>query len=333
VPGAGAVGTGLESLPTSMTLSAGTRLGPYEVLAPLGAGGMGEVYRARDTRLGREVAVKVLPAAFSADRDRLRRFEQEAQAASALNHPNILTIHDIGTHEGSPYVVSELLEGGTLRERLGDGALAARKAIDYTIQIAHGLAAAHEKGIVHRDLKPENLFVTKDGRVKILDFGLAKLTQPETIAGSLTEVPTVTAGTEPGVVMGTVGYMSPEQVRGRPADHRSDIFAFGSILYEMLSGQRAFRGDSAIETMSAMLKEEPAELSQSVTGVPPSLERIVRRCLEKNPEERFQSARDVAFALEAVSAVSGETAATLARGGPRRRFWWALGLTAGGFFS
>ncbi|HXM77018.1 MAG TPA: serine/threonine-protein kinase, partial [Thermoanaerobaculia bacterium] len=217
-----------------MTLSPGTRLGPYEVLAPLGSGAMGEVYRARDTRLEREVAVKVLPASFSADPDRLRRFDQEARAASALNHPNILAIYDVGTHDGAPYVVSELLEGGTLRERLGSP-LPARKAVDYGIQIAQGLAAAHEKGIVHRDLKPENLFVTKDGRVKILDFGLAKLTRPETAAGSLTDVPTLTAGTEPGVVMGTVGYMSPEQVRGQPADHRSDIFAFGSVLYEMLS--------------------------------------------------------------------------------------------------
>ena len=217
-----------------MTLAPGTRLGPYEIVAPLGAGGMGEVYRAKDTRLGREVAVKILPAAFSGDPDRLRRFEQEARAAGALNHPNILTIHDIGAHEGSPYVVSELLEGETLRERLAGGPIPERKAINYGLQIAHGLGAAYQKGIVHRDLKPENLFVTKDGRVKILDFGLAKLTQPDYSGGDVTNAPTVAAPTEPGVVLGTVGYMSPEQVRARPVDHRSDIFSFGAILYEML---------------------------------------------------------------------------------------------------
>ncbi len=308
-----------------MTLAAGSRLGPYEILAPLGAGGMGEVYRARDTRLGREVAVKVIPAALSADPDRLRRFEQEARSASALNHPNILTIHDFGSHEEAPYVVSELLEGETLRERLSLGALSPRKAIESGVQIAHGLAAAHEKGIVHRDLKPENLFVTKDGRVKILDFGLAKLTHPEAGSGPLAEVPTLTRGTEPGVIMGTVGYMSPEQVRGQAADRRSDIFAFGAVMYELLSSKRAFRGDSAIETMSAILREEPAELLQSVTGVPPSLERIVRRCLEKNPEERFQSARDLAFALTETASVSlaAPSVAVPSRFGTRRRVWIA----------
>ena len=237
-----------------MTLTAGTKLGPYEILSPLGAGGMGEVYRARDPRLGREVAIKVLPASFSSDADRLRRFEQEAKAASALNHPNIVTLHDIGTNtsDGAPYVVTELLEGETLRARLATGALSPRKATEYAIQIAQGLAAAHDKGIVHRDLKPENLFVTEDGRVKILDFGLAKLIQPESSAGQQTSIPTASLGTEPGVVMGTVGYMSPEQVKGQSADHRSDIFSFGAILYEMLSGRRAFRGDSAVETMSAI---------------------------------------------------------------------------------
>ena len=222
-----------------MTLSTGARLGPYEVLSPLGAGGMGEVYRARDPRLGREVAIKVLPSSFSQDPDRLRRFEQEARSASALNHPNILTIHDIGVQDGSPYVVSELLEGETLRARLAGGAFSPRKALGHALQIAHGLAAAHEKGIVHRDLKPENIFVTRDGRVKILDFGLAKLTESPDAMTPQTDLPTV--GTEPGVVLGTLSYMSPEQVRGRPADPRSDIFSFGVILYEMLSGQRAFR--------------------------------------------------------------------------------------------
>src|SRR5512135_3167510 len=214
-----------------MALSAGTRLGPYEIVKPLGAGGMGEVYRARDTRLKREVAVKVLPASFSSDPERLRRFEQEAQAAGSLNHPNITAVYDVGTHDGAPYVVSELLEGETLRVQLAGGAISPRQAIDCAQQIAQGLAAAHEKGIVHRDLKPENLFVTADGRVKILDFGLAKLTQTEP-GGTRTDVPTAAAaGTEPGVVLGTLAYMSPEQVRGQPADHRSDIFSFGAILY------------------------------------------------------------------------------------------------------
>jgi len=287
-----------------MPLSPGTRLGPYEILAPLGAGGMGEVYRARDSRLGREVAIKVLPASFSQDTDRLRRFEHEARAAGVLNHPNITAVYDFGSAEGSSYVVTELLEGETLRSRIATGALSTRKATDYAIQIACGLAAAHEKGIVHRDLKPENLFVTKDGRVKILDFGLAKLTHPERAGAPVTEAPTETRGTEPGVVMGTVGYTSPEQVRGLPADQRSDIFAFGAILYEMLSGKRAFHGATSADTMSAILTKEPPELSQTNREIHPGLDRIVRHCLEKNVQERFQSARDVAFDLEALSAVS-----------------------------
>ncbi len=262
------------------------------------------MYRARDTRLGREVAVKVLPAAFSADADRLRRFEQEARAASALNHPNILTIFDVGTHTGSPYVVSELLEGETLRQRLATAALPSRKAIDYAREVARGLSAAHEKGIAHRDLKPENLFVTKDGRVKILDFGLAKLTAPKLGKGEKTDAPTVPIETGSGMVLGTVGYMSPEQVRGQAADHRSDIFSFGAIFYEMLAGRRAFKGDSAVETMSAILKEEPPELSETNRQLPPGLERVVRHCLEKNREERFQSSSDLAFALEAISGLS-----------------------------
>ncbi len=315
-----------------MTLASGSRLGPYEIVSPLGAGGMGEVYRAKDPRLGREVAIKVLPASFSQDPDRLRRFEQEARAASALNHPNILTIHDVGTHGGEPYVVSELLEGETLRERLGGSALSARKAVDYGIQTAEGLAAAHEKGIVHRDLKPENLFLTKDGRVKILDFGLAKLTRPEVPSGPQTEVPTATAGTEPGLVMGTVGYMSPEQVRGQAADHRSDIFAFGAILYEMLTGKRAFHRVSAADTMSAILKEDPPDLSQTNRDIPLGLERVVRHCLEKNPEQRFHSAHDLAFDLEALSDVSTPTPAAAglrAMTRPRARILlWAAGLAA-----
>src|SRR5215471_9190092 len=262
---------------------------------------MGEVYRAKDPRLGREVAIKVLPASFSQDADRLRRFEQEARAAGVLNHPNITAVHDIGTHDGTLYVVSELLEGETLRARLAGGPLPARKATDYALQIAHGLAAAHEKGIVHRDLKPENLFVTKDGRIKILDFGLAKLTHPQKPGVSVTEFPTQTAGTQPGIVMGTVGYMSPEQVRGLAVDARSDIFAFGAILYEMLSGQRAFHGNTSADTMSAILMGEPPQLSAASPDVPPGLGRVVQHCLEKSPELRFQSARDVAFGLESLS--------------------------------
>jgi serine/threonine protein kinase len=293
-----------------MTLSAGSRLGPYEIVAPIGAGGMGEVYRAKDSRLGREVAVKVLPASFSTDPDRMRRFELEARAAGILNHPNITAVYDVGTIDGSPYVVTELLEGETLRNRLAGGALAPRRAIDYGLQIAHGLAAAHEKGIVHRDLKPENLFATKDGRVKILDFGLAKLTQPEN-AGQQTDYPTAPAATEPGVVLGTLGYMSPEQVRGRPADARSDIFSFGAILYEMLSGKRAFHRDTAADTMSAILREDPPDLSSTNRLIAPALDRIVHHCLEKDPEARFHSAHDLAFQLQfpATGETSGIAAA------------------------
>ncbi len=232
-------------------------------------------------------------------------FEQEALATAALNHPNILAVFDIGTSDGSPYVVSELLEGETLRERLRSGPVVVRKALDYALQIAHGLAAAHEKGIIHRDLKPENLFLTKDGRVKILDFGLAKLTQAE--SGSHTSLPTATHGTEAGVVLGTAGYMSPEQVRGKTLDARSDIFSFGAILYEMLSGKRAFHGDTPADTMSAILKEEPADLSETNRNVSPALERIVQHCLEKSPESRFHSASDIAFDLEHLSGISGST--------------------------
>jgi Tol biopolymer transport system component len=289
-----------------MNLALGTRLGPYEIVSLLGAGGMGEVYRARDSRLRREVAIKVLPQALSLDADRMRRFEQEALATAALNHPNILAVFDIGTSEGSPYVVSELLEGETLRERLRSGAIPVRKTLDYAIQVAHGLAAAHEKGIIHRDLKPENLFVTKDGRVKILDFGLAKLTQPDSNAN--TSMPTATHGTEAGVVMGTAGYMSPEQVRGMALDPRYDIFSFGAILYEMLSGKKAFHGETAADTMSSILKEEPPELAETNRNVSPALERIVHHCLEKNPESRFHSASDIAFDLEHLSELSGSSA-------------------------
>ncbi|HEX9110950.1 MAG TPA: WD40 repeat domain-containing serine/threonine protein kinase [Terriglobales bacterium] len=290
-----------------MALTSGIKLGPYEIVSSAGAGGMGEVYRARDARLNREVAIKVLPAGFARDPERLRRFQQEAQAAAALNHPNILAVHDFGEHEGSPYMVTEFLEGETLRERLRPGTLPVRKATEYAEQVARGLAAAHEKGIVHRDLKPENIFVTRDGRVKILDFGLAKLTRPEGAVPS--DAATLASQTEPGVVMGTVGYMSPEQVKGQNADYRSDLFSFGAILYEMLSGKRAFHGDTSVETMSAILKQDPPELRETNRTVPPALERIVRHCLEKNPDERFRSAHDVGFALENVSHVSQSSVA------------------------
>ncbi len=306
-----------------MSLSSGTRLGPYEILSPLGAGGMGEVYRAKDPRLGRDVAIKVLPASFSQDADRLKRFEQEARAAGVLNHPNITAVHDFGMSNGSPYIVTELLEGETLRSRLGAGAISPRKAVDYAIQIAKGLAAAHERGIVHRDLKPENIFLTKDGRVKILDFGLAKL-KPEAGQDGKTDMKTVSGGTEPGVVLGTMGYMSPEQVRGKAADRRSDIFSFGTILYEMLSGQRAFRGDTAADTITAILTKEPPDLSQTNKDIQPGLDRIVRHCLEKNPEERFESARDVAFDLEALSGVSGTAATAVPSTEIRRRRFWPV---------
>ena len=337
-----------------MPLSAGFKLGPYEIIESIGAGGMGEVYRARDARLGRDVAIKVLPASLSRDQERLKRFEQEARAVGALNHTNILAVFDVGTHEGAPFLVMELLEGETLRERLSNPAgrkskpkqssqatpshatpgsgssgnasggsasgtsgsgessstpqtgitLPARKITDYGVQIANGLAAAHEKGIVHRDLKPENIFLTRDGHVKILDFGLAKLTGPQ-----MTEGETVSLATDPNVVMGTVGYMSPEQVRAQATDHRSDIFSFGAILYEMLTGKRAFHRTSSVETMSAILKEEPEEISAANRSVSPAFERVVNHCLEKDPAARFQSARDLAFALEAVSGVSGTTGA------------------------
>src|SRR5438132_14365510 len=259
----------------TMTIDAGTKLGRYEIRSQIGAGGMGEVYRARDEKLNRDVAIKVLPASLSQGTDRLRRFEQEAQAAGALNHPNILAVYDVGAHDGAPYIVSELLEGEELREQLNDGSIPQRKALDYAQQIAQGLAVAHERGITHRDLKPENLFIATDGRVKILDFGLAKL-RPLRNEGVSSEIDTRKQITDPGTVMGTVGYMSPEQVRGHEADHRSDIFSFGSILYEMLAGQRAFRRDTMAETMTAILKEEP-ELSETNAKISLPLEKIVRR--------------------------------------------------------
>jgi eukaryotic-like serine/threonine-protein kinase len=284
-----------------MTLTSGTKIGPYEIVSPLGAGGMGDVYRARDPRLGRDVAIKVLPQSLAQDADRLRRFEQEARTIATLNHPNILGIHDIGTHDGAPFLVSELLEGTTLREKLETGPLPIRRAIEYALGLAQGLAAAHEKGIVHRDLKPENVFITRDGRIKILDFGLAKLVRPEVRNETALTLPDATL---PGTVMGTVGYMSPEQVRGEASDARSDIFSFGTVLYEMLSGKRAFRRNTSAETMTAVLREEPPELTETGWQGPVGLQRILTRCLEKNVERRFQSASDLAFAIESLSGTS-----------------------------
>ncbi len=306
-----------------MSLTAGARLGPYEIHSVVGAGGMGEVYRARDPRLGRDVAIKVLPAGIS-DPERLARFEQEARAAAALNHPNILAVFDFGTHAGAPYIVAELLEGQTLRDRLDAGGVAVRKAVDYAIQIARGLAAAHDKGIVHRDLKPENVFVTADERVKILDFGLAKLTQPQAAISGASMAATAIGDTAPGMVMGTVGYMSPEQVRGAAADHRSDIFALGALLYEMITGVRAFQRDTPAETMTAILRDEPA--LEASPAVPLVLERLIRRCLEKNASARFQSALDLAFALESLDAASGSAASPVMTSGrgPSRHLLWVV---------
>jgi len=295
-----------------MTLTAGARLGPYEILSAIGAGGMGEVYRARDSQLRRDVAIKVLPAAFSTDVDRLHRFEQEARAAAALNHPNILAVFDIGRDAGAPFIVSERLEGATLRDRHA-GPVPVRKAVAYAVAIARGLAAAHEKGITHRDLKPENLFITTDDHVKILDFGLAKLTGDPSDASAIQTV----VQTEPGAILGTVGYMSPEQVRGLAADHRADLFALGVVLYELVSGQRAFRRDTAAETMAAILNEHPPDLRATERPIPAALARIIERCLEKSPTARFQTASDLAFALDGLADQSGPASAVGVAAGPR----------------
>jgi eukaryotic-like serine/threonine-protein kinase len=310
-----------------MPLVEGFRLGPYEIVAPLGAGGMGEVYLARDTRLERSVAVKVVPAAFSLDKDRLQRFEQEARCLGALNHPNLLAVYDVGSQDGVHYLVSELLEGENLRQRLGTGPLPLRKVVDTAVQLAKGLSAAHEKGIVHRDLKPDNVFITKDGRVKILDFGLAK----QGVVDSVENAATMTApGTQPGAVLGTVGYMSPEQVRGEAADRRSDIFSLGAILYELASGRRAFQGESSVETLNAIMKDDPPEISTTNKNIPPALDRMIRRCLEKAPDERFQSASDLAFAVEALSGSSSGVAAQATVGGSVVHRGWLRPLAATG---
>ncbi len=319
-----------------MSLRAGARLGPYQIVGLIGTGGMGEVYSAQDTRLNRTVAIKLLPSAFASDVDRLRRFELEARAAASLTHPNILAVHDVGTvddgtSQAVPYIVSELLDGETLRERLDAGPIPASRAVDLATQLARGLAAAHERGVVHRDLKPENIFVTRDGVVKILDFGLAKLSEPAG-GGAATVPPTATGYTAPGLVMGTVGYMSPEQVRGEAADHRSDIFAFGAILYEMVTGRRAFARETAAETMSAILRDEPVITPIADAAASPPFTRIIAHCLEKRPGDRFQSARDLAFALQALSTIESgpvHPAATLQRRGTlRRALPWAIATLA-----
>jgi Tol biopolymer transport system component len=303
-------------------LGAGTKLGRYEILEPLGAGGMGEVYRARDPQLDRTVCLKLLPGGSAADPDRQRRFEQEARAASQLNHPNILAIFDVGQENGLPFIISELLEGETLRDRLRGGRLPLRRCVDYGVQIARGLAAAHERGIVHRDLKPENLFVTRDGIVKVLDFGLAKLLADR--PGGVLDGATLSVETQAGVVMGTIGYLAPEQARGLAADHRADVFSFGAILYEMVTGHRAFHGGSAADALSAILKTDPPPISGAIADAPPQLERIVGHCLEKDPSERFQSMRDVIFNLESLTTTSGPVAAVT----QRRRRWAPIALVA-----
>lgn len=314
-------------MPSAVQITSGSKLGPYLVVAPIGAGGMGEVFRARDTRLDREVAIKVLPPSVASDGERRARFEREAKAVAALSHPNILAIHDVGVEQGVAYAVMELLTGQTLRERLDAGALPVRKATEVAIQICRGLAAAHDKGLIHRDLKPENVFLLQDGQVKILDFGLAKAA----LDGPSDDQRTMTT-TDPGTVMGTVGYMAPEQVRAQSVDARADLFALGAVLYEMLSGHRAFRRDTAAETMTAILKEDPPDLVETRADLPPSLDRIVRHCLEKQPAERFQTARDVAFALESLSgSASGRSttasgAVTASTGAPRRKM--PIGLVA-----
>jgi Tol biopolymer transport system component len=314
-----------------MLLTPGTRLGPYLVDAQIGAGGMGEIYKASDTRLGRDVAVKILPISFAEDADRLRRFQQEARVIAALNHPNLLSLYDTGMHEGSPYLVTELLEGETLRQRIGGKRTTPKKTMDLAIQVAHGLAAAHDQSIVHRDLKPENIFITRDGRVKILDFGLAKVWKAPLLQGGDTEplegverraeagmTPLFTS--EAGVILGTVGYMAPEQIRAEAVDGRADIFALGAILFELLMGTPPFRAPSAIETMNAILNEESPELDPQIPGLTPVLDHLVRRCLEKRPEHRFQSVHDLAFALEHTTGSVPSVSGAWPRVERRRRF-------------
>jgi eukaryotic-like serine/threonine-protein kinase len=309
-----------------MPIAPDTPIGPYKIVTLIGSGGMGEVYRAHDTRLRRDVALKVLPASFTNDPDRLRRFEQEARAVAALSHANIVSVFDIGEADGTHYIVSELLEGSSLREKIPAAGLPVRKAIELAVQFANGLAAAHDRGIIHRDLKPENIFITKTGQVKILDFGLAKLRSNEDAApGAADQTATHITGadhTGAGQILGTAGYMSPEQVRGDAVDHRSDIFSFGSMLYEMLSGQRAFKRNTGAETMTAVLNDDPRDFPSraSAAAIPPALERIVRHCLEKQPAQRFQSAHDIAFDLESISTISSGSAVASSAVAKRNRW-------------
>ncbi len=309
-----------------MPLAPGSRLDSYEIIAPLGAGGMGEVYRARDATLKRDVAIKVLPEYWARDPERLRRFEHEAQATAALNHPNIVSIFHVGRYDGAPYIVTELLQGESLRERLRKGPMRLREVLDHGAELARGLAAAHDAGIVHRDLKPENIWVTKDDRIKILDFGLAKL-DPTKAIGTDADTVSLEPKSHPGQVLGTVGYMSPEQVRGQATDARSDIFAVGVILYEMLTGKAAFRKGTSAETMTAILNDDPPAVSQIAPSVPPGLPKVVNRCLAKNPEKRFQHASDLEFALEALSE-SGSTSVAAIEPSPRSRWKWIVATAA-----
>jgi serine/threonine protein kinase len=317
-----------------VTLSAGTRLGPYEIVSSLGAGGMGEVYRARDTRLQREVAIKVLPAALASDPERLKRFEREARSASSLNHPNIVTIHDIGSSDSVAYIAMELVTGQPLRSVLLQQALPVRQLLQLGTQVAEGLAQAHAAGIVHRDLKPENVMVTEEGLVKILDFGLAKLTQPDSSGGGRTQAPTVSGATEAGVILGTVGYMSPEQAMGGSVDYRSDQFSFGSILYEMATGRRAFVRASAPQTLTAIIQDEPEPIAAVNPKVPVPLRWTVQRCLAKEPRNRYASTEDLARDLtmirdnlsEATSAIGVLQAEPVPA--PRRRWWIPAAIAA-----
>jgi serine/threonine protein kinase len=297
-------------------LAAGSRIGPYQVDRLIGKGGMGEVYRARDTRLNRDVALKVLASGFTGDAGRLTRFAREARTTALLNHPNIVAVHDVGSHDGMPFVISELLHGETLRVRVRQGALAPRIALHYALEVARGLVAAHQVGVAHRDLKPENIFITRDERVKILDFGLAKCSDPASVPSRDEAL----ISTLPGVLLGTVGYMAPEHVRGLPTDHRADLFSLGVIVHEMVSGAAPFHGDSAVETLNAILKEDPPPLRYPFGPLPPDLERVVLHCLEKNPDARFQTATDLAFNLEMLLAAMQRTepaAKTFASGSAR----------------
>ena len=305
----------------------GETISHYRIIAKIGAGGMGEVYSAHDPRLDRQVAVKVLPSTALDDPTRLGRFEREARSTGALNHPNIVAIYDVGQHQGVPFIVTELLEGSTLRQRLREGDVTVRRAVEYGIQIAEGLAAAHSKGIIHRDLKPENVFVTRDEHIKILDFGLAKLRQPSTRLAASEQV-TQTVETEVGAIVGTLGYMSPEQLHGKAADHRSDIFAFGALMYEMLSGRRAFAGDSKANVVAAILRDDPPAFSEFSRPVPIQLEQLIRRCLDKRPEGRFESAHDVALALRAIHDAGDWRTTTLRLQGVTT--WWPRISAIGG---